>query len=122
MTTKQLNRRQVRWAKSLSQFDFVISYQKGKHHGKLDSLTRRSQDLPSSPDDKHLVHQKQTLLDLNNVDPNILQKINDNSHIIHSKPYNLSLINLTSEPTDHKLARLFTHGYKSNNNGKKLDK
>ena len=102
MTTKQLNRRQVRWAEFLSQFDFAISFQKGKQNGKADVLTRRSQDLPSSPDDERVAYQKQTLLDESNVDPEVLQKIRNNPDQAYRE--NLSPADLTTEPTDHKLS------------------
>ena len=40
-TTKQLNRRQARWAELLSDFNFVIIYRKGSQNGKADALSRR---------------------------------------------------------------------------------
>ena len=46
MTTKQLNRRQARWAEFLSEFNFKIMYRPGKQGEKPDILTRRSQDFP----------------------------------------------------------------------------
>jgi len=49
-TTKLLNRRQARWAQFLSQFNFKIIYRPGKAGAKLDSLTRRSGDLPKEGD------------------------------------------------------------------------
>jgi len=49
-TTKLLNRRQVRWAQFLSQFNFKIVYRPGKAGAKPDSLTRRSGDLPKEGD------------------------------------------------------------------------
>ena len=44
MTTKKLSRRQARWAKFLSGFNFVISYTPGRENRKADSLTRRLND------------------------------------------------------------------------------
>ncbi len=41
MTTKKLNRRQVKWAKFLTKFDFKIAYQFEKKNDKADALTRR---------------------------------------------------------------------------------
>jgi len=41
MSTKLLNRRQVRWSEFLSRFDFRIVYRPGKAGGKLDALTQR---------------------------------------------------------------------------------
>ncbi|KAH9275642.1 hypothetical protein BASA83_001931 [Batrachochytrium salamandrivorans] len=41
MTTKQLTRRQARWAELLSEYDFRLSYRSGSHNGKADHLSRR---------------------------------------------------------------------------------
>jgi hypothetical protein len=43
-TTKQLNRRQVRWAELLGQYKFKIVYTPGKDNGRADALSRR-QDI-----------------------------------------------------------------------------
>jgi len=40
-TTKLLNRRQARWAESLSEFNFKIIYRPGERNGKADALSRR---------------------------------------------------------------------------------
>ena len=50
MTTKQLNRRQARWAEYLSRFNFKIQYRPGRLGTKPNALTRRSGDLPSVGD------------------------------------------------------------------------
>jgi hypothetical protein len=42
MTTKKLNRRQVRWAETLAQFDFKITHRAGSLNGAADALSRRS--------------------------------------------------------------------------------
>jgi hypothetical protein len=42
MTTKQLTRRQARWAMGLSEIDFLIHYRAGKKQGKPDALSRRT--------------------------------------------------------------------------------
>ena len=60
MTTKQLNRRQARWAEFLSEFNFMITYRPGKQGEKPDTLTRRSQDLPKGLEDSRQQHQFQT--------------------------------------------------------------
>lgn len=52
MSTKQLNRRQARWAEYLSRFNFVIRYRPGKQGGKPDALTRKSEDLPKEGDER----------------------------------------------------------------------
>jgi transposase InsO family protein len=40
-TTKQLNRRQVRWSEMLGQYQFKIVYTPGKDNGRADALSRR---------------------------------------------------------------------------------
>lgn len=40
-TTKQLNRRQVRWSELLGQYKFRIAYTPGKDNGRADALSRR---------------------------------------------------------------------------------
>lgn len=62
MTTKELNRRQVRWAELLSEFNFKIKFRPGKQGAKPDALTRRSQDLPKGAEDERTEYQKQTML------------------------------------------------------------
>jgi hypothetical protein len=50
MTSRVLNRRQARWALSLSRFDFVITYRPGIQQGKSDALSRRSFLAPKEGD------------------------------------------------------------------------
>ena len=45
-TTKQLGRRQARWAEYLSSFDYVIHYRAGRLGAKPDTLTRRPDVYP----------------------------------------------------------------------------
>ena len=42
MTTKKLNRRQVRWAELLASYNFQIHYRKGSKNGRADALSQRS--------------------------------------------------------------------------------
>ncbi|KAI6777561.1 uncharacterized protein J7T54_006734, partial [Emericellopsis cladophorae] len=67
-TTKLLNRRQARWSEFLSRFNFQITYRPGKQGAKPDALTRRSEDLPKEGDER-LLHQSQTVLKRENLDP-----------------------------------------------------
>jgi hypothetical protein len=76
MTTKQLNRRQARWAEFLSEFNFKIMYRPGKQGEKPDMLTRRSQDLPKEFDDDRKQHQFQTLLQESQLDDDIRKALN----------------------------------------------
>ena len=70
MTTKNLNRRQARWAEYLSRFDFKIHFRPGKQGEKPDALTRRSGDLPSEGD-LRLEQQQQSLLKPHQLSPNV---------------------------------------------------
>jgi len=68
-TTKLLNRRQVRWAQFLSQFNLKIIYRPGKLGAKPNSLTRRSGDLPLEGDKQltenfHAVMKRHQILQL----------------------------------------------------------
>ena len=74
MSTKQLNRRQVRWAKFLSKFNFKIIYRSEKQDIKLDNLTRRIQNLSQIKNDirrqfqQKIIHKKVNLKsDMNEV-------------------------------------------------------
>ena len=44
-TTKELNRRQVRWSELLGQYKFKITYTPGKDNGRADALSRRSDHM-----------------------------------------------------------------------------
>ena len=70
MTTKQLNRWQVRWAKFLSKLNFKISYRLGKKDEMPDTLTRLAQDKPKGINDLQQ-HQFQTVLKASQFDENI---------------------------------------------------
>ena len=67
ISTKQLSRRQARWSKFLSRFNFVIQYQSGKLESKPDALTKRSGNLPKKRDDC-LQQMVQTVLKPHNLD------------------------------------------------------
>lgn len=57
-TTKELNKRQIRWAEYLSQFDAKILYRKGSENGRADALSWRldhQQDAP--PKTQTMLHQ-----------------------------------------------------------------
>jgi len=69
MSTKLLNRRQVRWSEFRSRFDFRIFYRPGKTGGKPDALPGRSGDVPKEGDERlltnrHAVLKPQNLIDL----------------------------------------------------------
>lgn len=48
MSSKKLTPRQVRWAKFLFEFNFVISYQTGKKNDKAHALTRKLNKQPTN--------------------------------------------------------------------------
>ncbi|KAH6570846.1 hypothetical protein BASA83_002898 [Batrachochytrium salamandrivorans] len=56
MTTKRLTRRHARWALTLSEFDFEISYRPGSRNAKADHLSRRP--------DYHIKEEPSTLIRL----------------------------------------------------------
>ena len=62
MTTKKLTPRQARWAKFLSEYNFIISYQSGKKNEKANALTRKPNEQPINEDNERLEHRMQTLL------------------------------------------------------------
>lgn len=109
MTTKQLTRRQVRWAEFLSEFDFEISFVDGKSHGKPDAFTRRSQDLPQSKDDPRLVYQNKTLLPQGKDEALVAAAAEIIEH------------DFTSESLELTMARLLDEGYDLNENNHKKD-
>lgn len=57
-TTKQLNRRQVRWAELLGQYKFKIVYTPGKDNGRADALSRRH-DIIGKKTEVHMAILKQ---------------------------------------------------------------
>ena len=71
ITTKQLNRRQARWAEFLLEFNFRIIYRPGKESEKPDTLTRLAQDRPKGFDNSRQQHQFQTLLKADQLDHNV---------------------------------------------------
>ena len=75
MITKELNRRQIRWAELLSEFNFKIKFRPGKQGAKSDVLIRRSQDLPKGTEDERIEYQKQTMLRLDQLDKEIAQSL-----------------------------------------------
>lgn len=68
MSTKDLNRRQARWAEFLAEFNFRITYWPGKSETKPDSLTRRPEDLPEDASNSRHFYQYQTVLKRKNLD------------------------------------------------------
>ena len=96
MSTKQLNRRQARWAEYLSRFNFVIQYRPGKQGGKPDALTRRSEDFPDINDER-IKHQSQIVLKKENLAPQL----------------QLSSVNILKDkfPSNKLLENLFSRGY-----------
>jgi hypothetical protein len=73
MTTKDLNRRQIRWAEMMSEFGFKIMYRPGKQGGKPDALTRQPQDLPIGAEDARNEYQHQILLKEDRLDDKVKQ-------------------------------------------------
>lgn len=74
MTTKQLTRRQARWAEFLSEYQFKIAYRPGAANGKADMLTRQpiEGELSRASNDPHL---QQTLLPAECLSPEVRQDV-----------------------------------------------
>ena len=85
MTSKLLNHWQARWAEVLSRFNFKITYRSGKHGGKPDALTRRSEDLPKEGDDSY---KNQT---------SVLKPQNHGPGVILTKPESLQELQLLAD-------------------------
>ncbi|KFY82311.1 hypothetical protein V498_08625, partial [Pseudogymnoascus sp. VKM F-4517 (FW-2822)] len=58
-TTKVLNRRQVRWAETLTAYNFTIAYRKGSENARADALSRRT-DYVSPKEERPRVILKET--------------------------------------------------------------
>lgn len=54
-TTKELNRRQVRWSETLAQFNFRISYVKGTENARADALSRKPEYLSNKTHPSHAI-------------------------------------------------------------------
>ena len=54
-TTKQLNRRQVRWSERLGQYKFRIQYTPGKDNGRADALSRRNDHMETKESFNHSI-------------------------------------------------------------------
>jgi hypothetical protein len=85
MTIKKLNKRQIRWAEFLAEFDFKIAYQSKKKNDKADLLTRRFEDRSVDEADDRNKHMHQTVLSTEKVDSRIIQKLNDTKKNLNSK-------------------------------------
>ena len=80
-TTKELTRRQARWAEVLSQYDFKIMHCRGNENGQADVLSQQP--------DYEIKNKK--------VDPAILQKNKDGS-ISYNHPVLAATIQIDDEP------------------------
>lgn len=54
-TTKELNRRQVRWAETLATYNFTISYVKGPENARADALSRKPEYMRNSQPVSHAI-------------------------------------------------------------------
>ena len=54
-TTKELNRRQVRWAETLATYNFTISYVKGAENARADALSRKPGYMRNSQPVSHAI-------------------------------------------------------------------
>jgi RNase H-like domain found in reverse transcriptase len=58
-TTKQLNRRQTRWAELLSTYNFRITYRKGSENAKADALSRRSDYMSQNTHETYAIFRQE---------------------------------------------------------------
>ncbi len=79
MIIKKLNRRQIRWAEFLAEFDFKIAYQSDKKNDKTNALTKRSDNRLSDKNESNSrnKHMYQIILSSEKMNARILQEIND---------------------------------------------
>jgi hypothetical protein len=54
-TTKELNRRQVRWSETLATYNFRISYVKGSENARADALSRKPEYLSNKTHESHAI-------------------------------------------------------------------
>ncbi len=79
MSIKLLSRRQVRWSKFLSRFNFKIMYCSSELNTQVDALTRRSEDLLLNEKNNHREHQWQIMLKSKNLKIQVLINVLDDS-------------------------------------------
>ena len=79
MTTKKLNRRQVRWVKLLFEFNFKIKFRPEKQSAKPDAFIRRSQDLPKGAKNKRTTYREQIVFKHNQLDNGIIESLKLNT-------------------------------------------
>jgi hypothetical protein len=79
MIIKKLNRRQIKWAEFLIEFEFKIAYQSEKKNDKANSLIKRFEDRSDENDesDDRNKHMHQTILFAKKMNSKIVQKLND---------------------------------------------
>ena len=65
MTSKNLTRRQTRWAEILSEYNFKIMYQSGSRNVKANVFTRLSESISKSENDARIKQQHQVILTSN---------------------------------------------------------
>ena len=75
MTSKQLNRKQARWAKFLSKFNFRIIYRFEVQNIKSNNLTRRFENLLKNIKNERTQFNYQTLLKIKNLDSSMRKVI-----------------------------------------------
>ena len=60
---RQLSERQMRWADTMSEFDFTLQYRPGRFASRPDALSRREQDMPQSFEDERLSNRFRKIFD-----------------------------------------------------------
>lgn len=79
MTSKELTRRQARWAEKLSEYNFKIMYQSGTRIAKADALTRKPGDSPLTIKGDRIRYQHQTILTPDRLQINCVEPVVESS-------------------------------------------
>lgn len=85
MSTKQLTRRQARWAEELSQYNFKITFRPGAKNAKADLLTRdiHNDEVSRAKQDPHL---RQTLLKPEHLSPEVQEAYRVSAAKVSGRP------------------------------------
>jgi hypothetical protein len=91
MITKKLNKKQIKWAKILVEFDFKIAYQSEKKNDKADSLIKHFEDRSIDELNDRNKHMHQIVLSTKKIDSQIVQQLNDTKEVFTKKNSNSKL-------------------------------
>ena len=110
MTTKELTRRQARWAEKLAEFNFKILYQIGARNHKADALTRLPKYRPDNDGDTRREHQRQILIPVER----LLAQVIEDGDQLEALPDQIKTLNQTDDE-GQRLRKALTVGTEINN-------